>query len=209
MRSTVSPSHRPDRHGLRHVIRLRALSPSCSMAWSTSVTHDGFPSRPASAQAGPSPRWSTTRTVHSHGRPSSDVNYALSPNLDLGLRYKYFIDREPPLPRRHGGQLVCPGGEACSPRSTRQPTCPPCHTDRDCDVFTDASVKFRTHSLVYADVQLRVRGRSRRRLRLRRPPPPPPPATQTCPDGSVILATDVCPAPPPPPPPPPPAPERG
>ena len=43
------------------------------------------------------------------------------------------------------------------------------------------------------------------------PPPPPPPATQTCPDGSVILATDMCPAPPPPPPPPPPEaiPERG
>ena len=41
------------------------------------------------------------------------------------------------------------------------------------------------------------------------PPPPPPPATQTCADGSVILATDACPAPPPPPPPPPPAPERG
>jgi hypothetical protein len=33
------------------------------------------------------------------------------------------------------------------------------------------------------------------------PPPAPPPATQTCPDGSVILATDACPAPPPPPPP--------
>ena len=41
------------------------------------------------------------------------------------------------------------------------------------------------------------------------PPPPPAPATQTCPDGTVILATDMCPAPPPPPPPPPPAPERG
>jgi iron complex outermembrane recepter protein len=41
------------------------------------------------------------------------------------------------------------------------------------------------------------------------PPPPAPPATQTCTDGSVILATDTCPAPPPPPPPPPPAPERG
>jgi opacity protein-like surface antigen len=41
------------------------------------------------------------------------------------------------------------------------------------------------------------------------PPPPPQPATQTCSDGSVILATDVCPAPPPPPPPPPPTPERG
>jgi iron complex outermembrane receptor protein len=33
------------------------------------------------------------------------------------------------------------------------------------------------------------------------PPPPPAPATQTCPDGSVILATAVCPVPPPPPPP--------
>jgi len=43
------------------------------------------------------------------------------------------------------------------------------------------------------------------------PPPPPPaaPATQTCPDGSVVLATDMCPVPPPPPPPPPPEPERG
>jgi len=42
-------------------------------------------------------------------------------------------------------------------------------------------------------------------------PPPPPPATQTCPDGSVILATDVCPAIPEPvaPPPPAPVPERG
>jgi OOP family OmpA-OmpF porin len=40
-------------------------------------------------------------------------------------------------------------------------------------------------------------------------PPPPPPATQTCPDGSVILATDQCSAPLPPPPPPAPAPERG
>ena len=41
------------------------------------------------------------------------------------------------------------------------------------------------------------------------PPPPPPPATQTCADGSVILATDTCPAPPPPPPPPAPEPVRG
>ena len=41
------------------------------------------------------------------------------------------------------------------------------------------------------------------------PPPPEAPATMTCPDGTVILATEVCPAPPPPPPPPAPAPERG
>ena len=42
-------------------------------------------------------------------------------------------------------------------------------------------------------------------------PPPPPPATQTCPDGSVILATDTCPPAPEPyvPPPAPPEPERG
>ena len=45
-------------------------------------------------------------------------------------------------------------------------------------------------------------------------PPAPPPATQTCPDGSVILATEVCPPPPAPPayvppPAPEPAPERG
>ena len=43
------------------------------------------------------------------------------------------------------------------------------------------------------------------------PPPPAPPATQTCADGSVILATEVCPATPPLPAPPSPeaAPERG
>lgn len=41
-------------------------------------------------------------------------------------------------------------------------------------------------------------------------PAPVAPATQTCPDGSVILATDACPVPEPvAPPPPPPAPERG
>jgi iron complex outermembrane recepter protein len=41
------------------------------------------------------------------------------------------------------------------------------------------------------------------------PPPPAPEPTQTCADGSVILATATCPALPPPPPPPEPAPERG
>jgi len=41
------------------------------------------------------------------------------------------------------------------------------------------------------------------------PPPVPPPATQTCADGSVILASDACPVAPPPPPEPAAAPERG
>lgn len=42
-------------------------------------------------------------------------------------------------------------------------------------------------------------------------PPPAPPATQTCADGSTVLAGGACPVTPPPPPPPPPAPapERG
>ncbi len=68
--------------------------------------------------------------------------------------------------------------------------------------IVDAHSRFRSHSLLFsliynfADVEAP-------------PPPPPPPATQTCPDGSVILATDACPVPPPPPPPPPPTPERG
>ena len=59
-------------------------------------------------------------------------------------------------------------------------------------------------------------GGSREALALAPPPPPPPPllpapATQTCADGSVVLATDLCPSPPPPPPPPAPdaSPERG
>jgi iron complex outermembrane receptor protein len=41
------------------------------------------------------------------------------------------------------------------------------------------------------------------------PPPPAPPATQTCADGTVVLATAACPVPPPPPPPPAAKPERG
>ena len=59
-------------------------------------------------------------------------------------------------------------------------------------------------------------GQSAQEVIIAPPPPPPPPvevapATQTCADGSVILATDMCPAAPVyvPPAPPEPAPERG
>jgi len=66
----------------------------------------------------------------------------------------------------------------------------------------DLSGRWRSHSLLLSLI-----------FNFAPPPPPPPPpaapATQTCPDGTVILATDACPVPPPPPPPPPPAPERG
>ena len=47
------------------------------------------------------------------------------------------------------------------------------------------------------------------RSRRRRHPAAEETGNQTCADGSVILATDACPAPPPPPPPPAPEPERG
>ena len=70
--------------------------------------------------------------------------------------------------------------------------------------FLGASERFQSHSLLLSLIY---------NFAAAAPPPPPPPpaATQTCPDGSVILATDVCPLPPPPPPPPPPpsAGERG
>ena len=100
---------------------------------------------------------------------------AVSPNLDLGLKYRYFNTSR--FDFQNGNAYALDG-------------------------------KLHTHSLlaslvynlwtpvVAAPVVVAA-------------PPPPPPATQTCPDGSVILATDVCPAPPPPPPPPAPAPERG
>ncbi|CAA9521515.1 MAG: Membrane protein [uncultured Sphingomonas sp.] len=77
--------------------------------------------------------------------------------------------------------------------------------------FRRSEDRFKTHALSLT-ASYRFGG-----LAAAPPPPPPPtpppvpvaPATQTCPDGSVILTTDACPAPPPPPPPPIAAPERG
>ena len=60
---------------------------------------------------------------------------------------------------------------------------------------------------------VRMHFAARKRLCCRRLPRPASSAAASgnpdLPDGSVILASDACPAPPPPPPPPPPAPERG
>ena len=106
------------------------------------------------------------------------VRYALSPNIDVGLKYRFFNTR-----RLEFG-----------------------------DEDTRLEDKFRSHSLL-ASLIFNF-GAAAEPLPPPPPPPPPPPAppppaTQTCPDGTVILATEICPAPPPPPPPPPPAPERG
>jgi len=79
-----------------------------------------------------------------------------------------------------------------------------------CNRFIDGSGRFRSHSIMASLIfNLSPVPAPPPLPAPPPPPPPPPPATQTCPDGSVILATDSCPLPPPPPPPPPPAPERG
>lgn len=113
------------------------------------------------------------------------LRYALTPNLDAGVKYRYF----------HTAKLGFT------------------------DAFTLNSVPFTTNargnydshsvlaSLVY-NFNSREAAPQPIPAAAPAPPPPPPsapeaPATQTCPDGSVILATSTCPAPPPPPPPPP------
>ena len=103
------------------------------------------------------------------------ARYAVSPNMDVGLKYRYF----------NAGKIH--------------------------DTFDDGnggtvgvSSKFRSHSLL---ASLIYNFGSVAPPPPMAPPPPPPapvaPATQTCPDGSVILATSTCPLPPAPPPPPP------
>jgi len=110
------------------------------------------------------------------------LRYALTPNVDAGVKYRYF----------HTAKL---GFD---------------------DAFTENAVPFTTtakgnydsHS-VLASLTYNFNSRARPApipAAAPAPPPPPPPeapATQTCVDGSVILATSACPAPPPPPPPPP------
>jgi OmpA-OmpF porin, OOP family len=111
------------------------------------------------------------------------VSTAVSRNVDLGLKYRYF----------QTGKV----GDAVD--------------DIDGN-GTNVSLRgnFRSHS-VLASLMFNLGGAA-----VAPPPPPPaapapppPPATQTCPDGSVIDATETCPPPPPPPPPPAPRGERG
>ncbi|MGZ2413020.1 opacity protein-like surface antigen [Sphingomonas sp. F9_3S_D5_B_2] len=108
------------------------------------------------------------------------VHAPVSDNIDVGLKYRYF----------QTGRLNF--SDSADVGATTY----------------DAALrgKFRSHS-VLASLAYNFGGVA---AALPPPPPPPPPppapeapATQTCPDGSVILATSACPAPPPPPPPPP------
>jgi opacity protein-like surface antigen len=115
------------------------------------------------------------------------LRYAVSPNIDAGLKYRYF----------RTGNLNF--NDAFSVNGT--------------PFTTQTSGHYASHSLL-ASLVYNFNSRAEAPPPIPAaapsppPPPPAPPATQTCPDGTVILATSTCPAPPPPPPPPAPA-ERG
>jgi len=110
------------------------------------------------------------------------LRYALTPNLDAGVKYRYF----------RTGSLNFNDA----------------FTVNAVPFTTETSGHYSSHS-VLASLVYNFNGRAvPAPVAAEAPPPPPPPppappATQTCADGSVILATSVCPAPAPPPPPPP------
>jgi opacity protein-like surface antigen len=107
------------------------------------------------------------------------ARYAVSPNVDVGLKYRYFH------PSRFKEEVLQDGIQA---------------RGRFTSHSLLATLTYNFYRQPPPPPPPPV---------LPPPPPPPPPATQTCPDGSVILATDVCPPPPPPPPPPVIEPEKG
>lgn len=114
------------------------------------------------------------------------LRYALTPNLDAGVKYQYF----------RTGRLNF--GDAFTVGTT--------------NFTTNASGHFASNNIL---ASLVYNFNSREAAAPLPPPPPPPPppiatpATQTCADGSVIDATATCPVPAPPPPPPPPPAQRG
>jgi opacity protein-like surface antigen len=114
------------------------------------------------------------------------VRKAVSENVELGLKYRYF--------------------------NTRRLNFDDNFTNGATVVGVDSSGKLRSHSLL-ASLIFNFGAPAPVVVPVVEPvvAPPAPPATQTCPDGSVILATDVCPQPPVEvaPPAPEPVPERG
>lgn len=115
------------------------------------------------------------------------LRYALTPNVDAGLKYQYL----------HTGKLNFNDA----------------FTVDGVNFTSSARGNYDSHNILASLVyNFNARGETPPPMpaaALAPPPPPPaPPATQTCPDGSVIEATAACPPPPPPPPPPAPV-ERG
>jgi len=110
------------------------------------------------------------------------VYMPVSDNIDIGLKYRYFRTGNLDFgdSTTFAGVGTGSGGVAAF----------------------DASNHYSSHSLL-ASLVFNFGAPAVAAAPVLAPPPPPPaaPATQTCPDGSVILATSSCPLPPPPPPP--------
>ena len=122
-----------------------------------------------------------TATMPGRSRASPACATPSAPNVDAGLKYRYF----------HTGKLGFNDA----------------FTLNAVPFTTSAKGNYDSHSLLASLVyNFNSRGEAAPiPAAAPAPPPPPPPeppATQTCADGSVILATAACPAPPPPPPPP-------
>ena len=119
------------------------------------------------------------------------VYMPVSSNIDVGLKYRYF----------RTGKLNFNDEVAFSPVGS---TCGalPCSGGT---AFLDTGGRFSSHSLL-ASLTYNFGARAVAAapvIEAPLAPPPAAPATQSCPDGSVILATSTCAVPPPPPPPPP------
>jgi OmpA-OmpF porin, OOP family len=114
------------------------------------------------------------------------VRYAVSPNVDVGLKYQYL----------HTGKLDFSDAFAVN----------------GVNFTSSAKGNYVSHNILASLVyNFNAPAAAPPVVPAAAPAPPPPaaaPETQTCPDGSVILATSACPAPPPPPPAPAPV-ERG
>ncbi|MEO6224614.1 MAG: outer membrane beta-barrel protein [Sphingomicrobium sp.] len=120
----------------------------------------------------------------------------ISSNINIGLKYRYFQTEN--LNFNDDFSIAAPLGANCGAN-----VCSPAIVTFDTDRH------FSSHSLL---ASLVFNFGAPAMVEMAPPPPPPPPmveATQTCPDGSVIAASSMCPMPPPPPPPPPAPVERG
>jgi opacity protein-like surface antigen len=146
------------------------------------------------------------------GQLIAGARFAVSDNIDFGLKYRYF--RTARLDLGDTETTIVQGNPDLLNLGTQAS---PLFVERRTSVALDTAFneRFKSHSLL-ASLIFNFGGRAEALPPPPPPPPPappmavePPPATQTCPDGSVVLATDACPVPPPPPPPPMAAPERG
>ncbi len=115
------------------------------------------------------------------------LRYAVTPNVDVGLKYRYFRTAKLNF------------NDAFAVNSVPFTTSARGNYDSHSVL---ASLVYNFNSAAAAPAPIPAAAP------VPPPPPPAPPATQNCPDGSVILATAMCPSPPPPPPPPAPA-QRG